>query len=45
MLRNLMNSKLDAKTFYPVHTEHPDAYAKVSDKITIIDEGVKYEIN
>ena len=35
-------SAIDAKMLYPIHTEHPDAYKKVTDKITIVDEGKKY---
>jgi len=35
---------IDAKMLYPIHTEHPEVYKKVTDKITIVDEGVKYEI-
>jgi len=28
--------------FYPIHTKHPNAYSKVTDKITIVEEGKKY---
>ena len=35
---------IDAKILYPIHTEHPDAYTKVTDKITIVEEGKKYEL-
>jgi len=35
---------IDAKMLYPIHTEHPDAYAKVTDKITIVKEGTKYDL-
>jgi len=35
---------IDAKMLFPIHTEHPDAYKKVTDKITIVDEGKKYKI-
>lgn len=35
-------SEISAKTLYPIHTEHPDAYTKVTDKITIVEEGKKY---
>ncbi|MEK0325989.1 MAG: MBL fold metallo-hydrolase RNA specificity domain-containing protein, partial [Nitrosopumilus sp.] len=38
-------SDINAKTVYPVHTEHPDAFRKVSDNIVKIDEGVKYDLN
>jgi len=33
---------IDAKMLYPIHTKHPDAYTKVTDKITIVKEGTKY---
>jgi len=36
--------KIDAKTIFPVHTEHPDAYKKVSENTIIIEEGKKYNI-
>jgi len=35
---------IDAKMLYPIHTEHPDAYTKVTDKITIVKEGAKYDL-
>jgi len=35
---------IDAKMLYPIHTEHPDAYCKVTDKITIVEEGKKYTL-
>jgi len=35
---------IDAKMLFPIHTEHPDAYKKVTNKITIVDEGKKYKI-
>ncbi len=37
-------SEINAKTLFPVHTEHPDAYKKISKNITIIDEGKKYSL-
>jgi len=36
--------EMNAKMLFPVHTEHPDAYSKISKEITIIEEGVKYEL-
>ena len=35
---------IDAKMLFPIHTEHPDAYKKVTDKITIVQEAKRYEI-
>ena len=37
-------TEINAKTLYPVHTEHPDTFNKVSKNIIMIDEGKKYEI-
>jgi len=37
-------SEIDAKTLYPVHTEHPEAYKKVSKNMTIVEEGIKYDV-
>lgn len=36
--------EIGAKTLYPIHTEHPDAYVGTVPKITIVKEGVKYKI-
>ncbi len=35
---------IDANMLFPIHTEHPDAYTKVTDKITIVKEGTKYDL-
>jgi len=35
-------SDIDAKTLYPVHTEHPDTYKKVSNNMVLIEEGKTY---
>ena len=29
---------------YPIHTVHPESYRKVTDKITIVEEAKKYEL-
>lgn len=36
--------EIDAKMLYPIHTEHPTEYAKVTKKIFIVEEGKKYKI-
>jgi len=36
--------EINAKSLYPVHTEHPDLYKKVSENMVLIDEGTKYVI-
>jgi len=35
---------IDAKMLYPIHTEHPEAYKAVTKKITLVDEGKKYNL-
>ncbi len=44
--RDLLNvvREIDSKMLFPVHTEYPDAYAKVTKNMTIIEEGKKYVI-
>ena len=36
---------IDSKMLYPIHTEHPDSYKKVTDKLTIVQEAKKYDIS
>jgi ribonuclease J len=36
--------EIDAKTLYPVHTEHPELYNKVSKSMILIKESVKYKL-
>ena len=45
--RDLLEAVADinANTLFPVHTEHPDAYNKVSNNLVLIDEGKKYNIS
>ena len=35
---------IDAKMLFPIHTEHPDAYKKITDKITIVEKAKKYSL-
>ena len=35
---------IDSDMLYPIHTEHPEAYGKVTDKLTIVQEAKKYEL-
>ena len=35
-------SEIGAKILYPIHTEHPEEYKKVSKNMVLIDEGKKY---
>lgn len=37
-------SEIGAKTLYPVHTEHPEAYNTVSKNMILIEEGKKYKL-
>ncbi len=39
-----MVKEIDAKMLYPIHTDHPEEYKKITDKITIVEQGKKYEI-
>jgi len=29
---------------FPIHTEHPEAYKAVTKKITLVEEGKKYNL-
>lgn len=44
--QDLLNvvKKINAKMIFLVHTEHPEAYKKVSENTTIIEEGRQYSI-
>ena len=37
-------SEIGAKSLYPVHTEHPDAFKSVSKNTIIVQEGKKYHL-
>lgn len=37
-------SEIGAKILYPIHTEHPELFAKVSDGIIKVEESKKYHI-
>ena len=36
---------IDAKMLYPIHTEHPTEYVKVTRKMTIVEEGKTYKLS
>ena len=36
--------EIDAKMLFPIHTEHPTEYVRVTNKITIVESGKKYDI-
>jgi len=36
--------QIDAKTLYPIHTEHPDAFNSVSKNLVMVEEGKEYKI-
>ena len=38
-------SKINAKTLFPIHTEHPEAYQTVSKNMILIEEGKKYQLS
>ena len=35
---------IDAQMLYPIHTEHPEAYKAVTKKITLVKEGMQYDL-
>ena len=35
---------INAKMLFPIHTEHPTAYNKIAKNMTLVEEGVRYEI-
>jgi len=37
-------SEISPKTLYPVHTEHPELYNKVSKNMVLVKEGKEYKI-
>ena len=37
-------AEINAKTLYPVHTEHPEAYNSVSNNMILVEEGKKYSL-
>jgi ribonuclease J len=37
-------SEIGAKTLYPIHTEHPEAYKSVSKNTILVEEGRKYSL-
>ena len=39
-----MVKEIDAKMLFPVHTEYPTEYVKVTNKINIVEVNKKYEI-
>jgi len=43
---DLLNAvkEIRAKSLYPIHTEHPNAFKKVSENIVLIKEGIRCEI-
>ena len=36
---------IDAKMLFPIHTEHPTEYVRVTNKITVVEEGKKYQLS
>ncbi|NIP61707.1 MAG: MBL fold metallo-hydrolase [Nitrosopumilaceae archaeon] len=37
-------NEINAKRLFPIHTEHPDSFNKVSDNITIVEESKQYNL-
>ncbi|KFM21490.1 ribonuclease J protein [Marine Group I thaumarchaeote SCGC AAA799-B03] len=38
-------SEIGAKTLFPIHTEHPDAYRKISKDMIFVEESKKYNLS
>lgn len=38
-------SEINAKTIFPIHTEYPDYFNKITNNIQFIDESKTYEIH
>jgi len=36
--------EINAKTLFPVHSEHPEMYQKISKNMVLVEEGTKYNI-
>jgi ribonuclease J len=45
--KDLLNivAEIDSKMLYPIHTEHPELYQKVSKSVTLVEESKKYEVS
>jgi len=39
-----MVKEIDAKMLYPIHSEHPEEYKKITDKITMVGLNKTYRI-
>ncbi|KAF6243631.1 MBL fold metallo-hydrolase [Nitrosopumilus sp. b1] len=39
-----MVKEIDAKMLFPIHTEYPTEYVRVTNKINIVEQGKRYEI-
>jgi len=38
-------NEINAKTLYPIHTEHPEMYQKISKNMVLVKEGEKYDVS
>ncbi len=38
-------SEIGAKTLYPIHTEFPNQYEKVSKNLVLVEEGKRYDLS
>jgi len=43
--KNSTEKNLKQKHSYPIHTEHPEAYKKISNNMVLVEEGIKYELS
>ena len=37
-------NEIGAKTLFPIHAEHPDVYEKITKNLTLVKEGLSYNL-
>jgi len=37
--------EINAKMLFPIHTEHPTIYQKITKRMTIVEESKKYDLS
>jgi len=36
--------RINAKTLYPIHTEHPQVYKSITNNLVLVEEGLNYRL-
>ena len=44
VLLSILVKEIDSKVLFPVHTEYPTEYARVTNKINIVELNKKYDL-